>query len=87
MGKGAKIVGGIMTMAFTYYWITQVFSDAAYVFNLNDVSDMAYRLSGIFALIFIAATFIYAVATKNKTLLVLFLILSILFFLGVLRWI
>jgi len=86
MGKTAKVAGSIATLAFMYYWITTVFSDAAYILNLDQASDWIYRLSGMFALIFIVATFIYAVATKNKALLALFLILFLIVILGWFRW-
>lgn len=77
MGKKAKLgLAGLASIIFTYYILTSILSDAAYIFAPG-LYDTLITISGFLALLFIILTFFAAIKEKDIPILLLFVLLFV----------
>lgn len=81
MGKSNKLAG-ITAVAFMFYIYASIMTDAAYTFMGQQLGDLIYHIVGVFALAFIALTFVMAIKERNKPLLAFFFMMFLIIILA-----
>jgi len=80
-GRAKLSLTVLLNIVFIYYLLTGIAADVVYVFIPQYYNTILYAL-GIFAFLFIVLSFIYALREKDKAVIMLFVLLGLLLFVG-----